>query len=511
MKKALISVSDKTNLEFLARSLYSLDFEIIATTSTAKSIRSYDIPCKTVEEVTGFYEILDGRVKTLHPHIHGGILANLSLEKHRRELEHLGIPTINLVVCNLYPFEEVLKKEAPHQELIENIDIGGVTLIRASSKNNEHVTTLCDPMDYQEVINELINFGEVTETTRLKLAMKGFILTAEYDIAIANYFQRLNNSNEHLLLSATKKETLRYGENQHQEASYYSLGDKTHYSVESSEILWGKPLSYNNILDIDACLMTLKEFYDTPCCVAIKHNTPCGVGLGETALDAYINAYNVDPVSIFGGIVAFNKEVNEELATKLNETFLEVVIAPSFTDDAFNVLSKKKNLRIIKISLGDIGKSKEIKSVQDGLLVQDKDLQEIQNEKLEVVTKNESDIDFKTLIFLQKVCKFAKSNAIVVGQKNKVLGIGSGEVNRIDACKMAVERAINNVNYSKNEPLCLASDAFFPFDDIIDYIKDFNIKYVIQPGGSMNDGLVIDKANDACIEMVFTNTRHFKH
>ncbi len=513
MSKALISVSDKSNLEFLAKALVECGYEIIATGSTAKAIKSFGVDCKTVEDITGFPEILGGRVKTLNPFVHGGILANLSIKSHVEELEKMGIPQINLVVCNLYPFEEVLKKEnADHSELIENIDIGGVTLIRASSKNHNHVTTVCNPEDYERIIDELRSEGQVSYKTRLDLAMKGFIQTAQYDIMIANYFQRKNESDNSLLVSAQKKGELRYGENPHQSAVYYSVNTKTCYSLETSEVLWGKPLSYNNMLDIDANLMILKEFTNyKSASVAMKHNTPCGVGVGENALEAYTKAYNVDPVSIFGGIVSVNQEVDKGLAEKMVETFLEIVMAPSFTKEALEVLKTKKNLRILKISVGEIKDRKEVKSVQDGFLVQDTDLLKVENESFEVVTNGVIDIDIKALSFLQSVCKFAKSNAIVIGQKDTVLGIGSGEVNRIDACKIAIERALKNKLFNKAEPLYLASDAFFPFSDIIKYVKEYNVKFIIQPGGSLRDKEVIEEANKELIEMVFTGVRHFKH
>ncbi len=511
MKKALISVSDKSNLEPLAKALKEANFDIIATGSTATTIRDFGIDCLSVEDVTGFNEILGGRVKTLHPKIHGGILANLDIDAHKEELKKLEIPEISIVVCNLYPFEKVLQNtESTHMELIENIDIGGVTLIRAGSKNHNHVAILSDPMDYGVVIEELKKEGQVSAETRLRLATKGFIQTAKYDVMIANYFQEKIESKEALLISGTLKSDLRYGENPHQNAGYYASSKKTAYSIETSEILWGKELSFNNMYDLEAGLMTLKEFSE-PCAVAIKHNTPCGVGVSYDIFEAYVNCYNADPVSIFGGIVALNREVDEKLATKLNETFLEIVLAPSFTDEALDILKKKKNLRIIKIKLDKIKGKVEIKSVQDGYLVQDTDLLNVKDEELKVVTNNKSDVDFETLTFLQNICKFAKSNAIVIGQKGLLLGIGAGETNRIDACKLAMERALKNVSYKKEEPLFLASDAFFPFEDIIEFVKEHNVKYIIQPGGSIRDKYVIEEANKAGIEIVFTGVRHFKH
>lgn len=511
-KKALISVSDKSNLEILAKGLVDANYDIIATGSTAETIKSYGIECLTVEDVTGFNEILGGRVKTLHPKIHGGILANLSLPEHKKQLEELNIPEIGIVVCNLYPFDKVLEnEESTHGELIENIDIGGVTLIRAGSKNHNHVALVCDPADYPMVVDELKANKTISDETRLALATKGFVHTAKYDIMIANYFQKKTNKKDNLLIAGELKSDLRYGENPHQKATYYSNGEKTAYSIETSEILWGKELSYNNMADLEANLMILKEFSDKPCSVAIKHNTPCGVGIGKTIHQAFENCYNADSVSIFGGIVSVNQEIDTELATSLNKIFLEIVLAPSFTEEALTILKQKKNLRIIKIKTDKIVNKIEMKSIQDGFLLQDTDLLNVKDETLTVATEQKSDIDFDTLVFLQNICKYVKSNAIVVGQKDILLGIGGGETNRIDACKLAMERALKNISYDKNQPLYLASDAFFPFSDIIDYVKDLNVKFIIQPGGSIRDKEVLDAANKAGIEIVFTGVRHFKH
>ncbi len=511
MKRALISLSDKTNLEYLSKELAELGFDIIATGSTAKAIKDYGVACKTVKEVTGFDEILGGRVKTLNPKVHGGILADFTNQDHIVDLDKHGIDKIDVVVCNLYPFEKVLARDnASHEELIENIDIGGVTLIRAGSKNHKNVALVCDPSDYERLITELKEDGCVSDKTRLDFAKKGFIHTANYDIMIANYFQDVAGTRDALLCSGELKAELRYGENPHQKAYYYGSG-RTSYSIESSYILWGKRLSYNNLLDIEANLMILKDFTE-PTAVAIKHNTPCGVGVADNIIDAFERCYNVDPVSIFGGIVSFNREVDALLAERLNKIFIEVVLAPAFTDEALEILKSKKNLRIIEINTTPITSKLEVKKIQDGYLVQDADVMDTYSEKAEVVTHDDvSDDELGTLRYLQKVCKYAKSNAIVIGQEGLLLGIGSGEVNRIDACKLALERARENVMFDKDKPLYLASDAFFPFKDVIEHVAPYNIKYIIQPGGSIRDDEVISEANKNDIKMVFTGVRHFKH
>ncbi len=512
MKKALISLSDRSNLEYLAKELKKLNFEIIATGSTAVAIKKFGVECKTVKDITGFEEILGGRVKTLNPKIHGGILADFTNKNHLEELKKHDIDKIDLVVCNLYPFEEILNENNnSHEKLIENIDIGGVTLIRAASKNHKNVSLVCDINDYEKIINELKNFGEIKKETKLALATKGFIHTATYDIIIANYFQHITGAKEALLCKGKLKSELRYGENPHQKAYYFKDGN-TSYSVESSEILWGKALSYNNILDIEANLMILKDFKQ-PTAVAIKHNTPCGIGMDEKSINkAFEKCFNVDTVSIFGGIVSVNREIDINLANKLNEIFLEIVMAPSYTEDALKILKSKKNLRIMKIKTNDIVNKIEVKKIQDGYLVQQLDNIDPFKEEIKVVTNHKiEENELYTLKFLQKVCKYAKSNAIVIGQEGLVLGIGSGEVNRIDACKLALERAKNNLMYDENKPLYLASDAFFPFPDIIKYTKSHNLKYIIQPGGSIRDDKVIEEANKNNIKMVFTGVRHFKH
>ncbi len=511
MKRALISLSDKTNLEYLSQQLNILGYEIVATGSTAKAIKNFGVDCKTVEDVTGFEEILGGRVKTLNPKIHGGILADFSNEEHKRDLQKHNIQQIDLVVCNLYPFENVLSnKNSTHDELIENIDIGGVTLIRAASKNHKNVSIVCDVNDYENIINEIKSCGKIKEETKLNLAKKGFIHTAMYDIMIANYFQKETNSNDALLCKGELKYELRYGENPHQKAYYFKDG-KTSYSVESSEILWGKQLSYNNILDIEANLMILKDFSE-PTAVAMKHNTPCGIGVDENIVNAFEKCYNVDKVSIFGGIVSVNREIDATLANRLNKIFLEIVMAPSFTDEALQILKTKKNLRIMKINIDKLDEKMEVRKIQDGYLVQEADMLDTFTEKAEIVTNGKvEENELHTLRYLQKICKYAKSNAIVIGQEGILLGIGSGEVNRIDACKLALQRAKNNVMFDETKPLYLASDAFFPFPDIVEYVSEHNLKYIIQPGGSIRDDKVIEEANKHNMKMIFTGIRHFKH
>jgi len=528
-KYVLISLTDKNNLDVLMKNLKKHDYNVIATTSTAKAIREIGYDCQLVEDITSFPEMLGGRVKTLQPEIHGGILADLKQESHIEDLKKHDINPISLVVCNLYPFEQVIEREKQrHQEVvekgsdkeivdslqqmdsdaIENIDIGGVTLIRAASKNYKHVTLLCDPSDYEEYVQKL-NDDELTTEYRKTLAQKGFIHTANYDSMIANFFMETNDELEQLLVSAPLKKKLRYGENPYQEAYYFEDNKKSSYSMNTSQILQGKELSYNNLLDIDAAYHSIYEF-DVPCAVALKHNTPCGIGFGQDLLEAYDACYKVDPVSIFGGIVIFNGIVDQELAQKLNEIFLEIVIAPDFTKEALIEFSNKKNLRVIK---GDFAKDRyqdySMRSITGGYLYQ---FAKEENIEFEVVTKKTiDDITKDNLLKLFKFVKNVKSNAIVIGQGNKVLGISGGMVSRIDASNFAISKAINNSEYNKDEPLILAGDAFFPFADIVDLAKQYNIKYLVHPGGSMNDDKVIAACDENDIAMAFTGIRYFKH
>ncbi|WP_423363752.1 bifunctional phosphoribosylaminoimidazolecarboxamide formyltransferase/IMP cyclohydrolase [Mycoplasma sp. P36-A1] len=522
-KYALISISDKKNLEILVSGLIRNNIKIIATTSTHNAIKDLGFESIKVEDVASFPEMLDGRVKTLQPQIHGGILADLSKDNHLEDLKKYNINPISIVVCNLYPFENVLsnyqeklndkslsEKELSniHADLIENIDIGGVTLIRAASKNNKFVSILCDPNDYEGYVQALDNQTLNIDYNK-KLACKGFITTANYDSAIANYFMAYEEIKEQLLISQPLKEKLRYGENPFQEAAFYENKNKTSYSLNTSTVLQGKQLSYNNVLDIDSAYQAIYEF-EEPTCIALKHNTPCGIGFANDSLNAYLDAYNTDPISIFGGVIIFNTEVDEKTATKLAEIFLEIIIAPAYTEEALKVLSKKKNLRVI---LGNFNKENidftQIRSVSGGYLKQAKLDQEV---GINVVTSNSIGYnETKMLKRLYQSVRHVKSNAIVIGQQNLILGICGGMVSRVDSVDVALKKAQNHINYNKEIPLMLASDGFFPFNDIVDYCIQYNIKYIIQPGGSINDEKLIKACNENGINMIFTGVRYFKH
>ena len=532
-KYALLSLTDKSNLAILISSLVNHNFKLIGTTSTAKTIKDLGYECQLVEEITNFPEILEGRVKTLQPQIHGGILADLSKENQLADLEKHQINPISVVVCNLYPFEEVLEKETKrHQEvvtsknseaiekseqqlastMVENIDIGGVTLIRAASKNYQHVTILCDPQDYNTYIEHLNN-NQVSNDYRKSLAMKGFIHTANYDSMIANYFMeteaKQTETLSQLLISAPLKQKLRYGENPHQKAYYFEKNKTTSYSMSSSQVIQGKELSYNNLLDIDAAYNAIYEF-DQPCALAFKHNTPCGIGFAEDILKAYLKCYEVDPVSIFGGVVIFNQPVDLQLAQKLNEIFLEIIIAPDFSKEALQEFSNKKNLRVIK---GNFDKKQyhgeQIRSINGGYLLQDSLSTSL---AFDVVTTTGIDNKVKEqLLNLYKVVKSVKSNAVIYGQGQEVLGISGGMVSRIDACEFGMQKVIKHPAYQNNEPLLLASDAYFPFNDIVELAVQNKIKYIIQPGGSINDEKLIAACNEKGIAMAFTGKRYFKH
>jgi len=502
-KTALISITDKTNLDLLVKGLLDNGYEIVATTSTYKAIRDLGFKAKSIEEITSFPEMLGGRVKTLQPEVHGGILADLSKEDHQEDLKKHKISPISVVVCNLYPFEEVLNKYKDdasdhHDELIENIDIGGITLIRAASKNNKYVSLLCDPSDYEDFIHRLEN-NQVDDNYRLYLAAKGFKTSANYDKLISSYFNKI-----------TKKEkTLRYGENPQQSASFVENDKKTSHSLNTSDILQGKELSYNNILDIDAAYQAIYEFDDLTC-IALKHNTPCGIGFGNTTLNAYVNAFNVDPVSIFGGIVITNGIVDDDAAKEMEKTFLEIIIAPEFTPQAKEVLSKKKNLRLVQ---GDFNKENvdftQTRSVSGGQLTQSYLSQPI--ELNNVTSKSIEPFRLDQLERLYKAVRHVKSNAVIIGQEDYILGISGGQVSRVDALDKAINNAIKNTNYNSDVALFLASDGFFPFNDVVDYCKQYNIRYIIQPGGSKNDEALIQACNENNIGMIFTNVRYFKH
>lgn len=509
-KRALISVSNKKGITEFAKSLTELGFEIISTGGTKKALEESGIPVMSVSDVTGFPEILEGRVKTLNPYIHGGLLAKFSNENHEAQLKQHGIDPIELVCVNLYPFAETIAKpNVTVEDAIENIDIGGPTMLRASAKNHEFVTVVVDPTDYEVVLSELKGSGEVTKETRRRFAAKVFRHTAAYDAMIAEYMTDLagEEAPEKLTVTYELKQSLRYGENPHQKASFYQKPLGSLFSIANATQLHGKELSYNNINDADAALQIVKDFSE-PTAVAVKHMNPCGVGVGETTFEALSKAFEADPVSIFGGIVALNREVDRTTAEKLHEIFLEIVIAPNFSEEALEILTGKKNLRLLTIPF-DGGNKAEVKltSIEGGLLVQDQDRFSFENATISVVTKREpTEEEWKALQLGWKVVKHVKSNAIVVNNSEMTLGVGAGQMNRVGAAAIAVEQA-----GERAVGAVLASDAFFPMDDTVEAAAKAGITAIIQPGGSIRDADSIKKADEYGIAMVFTGVRHFKH
>lgn len=510
MKRALISVYDKTGITDFSKELKELGWEIISTGGTFKILEEAGIECIEVEDITNFPEILDGRVKTLNPYIHGALLYKREEDSHVETINNMKIKAIDMVVNNLYPFEETLKKsEVTNEEIIENIDIGGPAMIRAAAKNYKDVTVIVDPNDYKKILNELKENSKTTISTRQYLARKVFNHTAYYDTLISSYFNKLENVDfpEKLTLAYKSKKQLRYGENPHQEASFYEDVIKEEGTISSAVQIHGKELSFNNINDANGALETLKEF-DEPTVVAVKHANPCGVGSGKELLDAYKKAYECDTVSIFGGIIAVNREINKDVAEKINEIFIEIIMAPYYTEEALKILTRKKNIRILKIDniINKKYKEKNIKKVLGGLLIQDRDTLILTNEFKVVTERKPTKNELKDLIFAWKVAKNIKSNGVVLAKDGGTLGLGLGEVNRIWAVENAINRAGNKVHGS-----VVASDGFFPFKDSIEIIGKAGIKAVIQPGGSIRDEEVIAEANKNGISMIFTGMRHFKH
>ncbi|MDM1548803.1 bifunctional phosphoribosylaminoimidazolecarboxamide formyltransferase/IMP cyclohydrolase [Empedobacter falsenii] len=501
-KQALISVSDKSNLLEFAKFLVEQDYKILSTGGTYKHLQDNGIEVTEVKDVTGFPEILDGRVKSLHPAIHGGIMARRSDENHMATIAEHGINPIDIVIVNLYPFFEKMNTGLSEAEMIEFIDIGGPSMLRSSAKNFYDVTVVTDVNDYEVVMNEIRENGSTSIETRKLCAGKVFNLTSAYDAAISTYI--LGEDFPQFLESSYEKVMdLRYGENPHQKAAYYV--DKTkNGAMKDFEYLQGKELSFNNIRDMDLAYKVVSEFEETTCC-AVKHSTPCGVAIGDSTLIAYEKAYECDPMSIFGGIIAFNREVDGKTAVELNKIFLEIVIAPSFTNEALEIFKQKKNLRIIKVKNPVSDKVTYVK-VDGGLIVQSTDNQF--STDLKVVTEVQpTDRQMTDLVFAQKIVKWVKSNAIVVATNGQAYGIGGGQTNRIWAAQQAIARAKEKVE----EDLVLASDAFFPFRDVADFAAENGIKAIIQPGGSIKDQESIDACNEREIPMVFTGMRHFMH
>jgi phosphoribosylaminoimidazolecarboxamide formyltransferase/IMP cyclohydrolase len=520
--KALLSVSDKTNIAELARGLVELGWEIVSTGGTAKFLSERKIPVTPIESVTGFPEILSGRVKTLHPKIFGGILALRDDPKHQSELAAQAIPKIDLVCVNFYPFMEAAKKpNLTEAQLIEEIDIGGPSLVRAAAKNFQHVIVLTDPSDYETVLDELRQ-GGVSEVTRRRLALKAFAKVAELDIAIYQTLQERwvltphpslpspsqgrgdGGEGERLFLAYTKVQELRYGENPHQRAALYRNALAPGLSSQI-EVLWGKELSYNNWLDTESALALLGELAP-PACVIIKHNNPCGVARGKTLLEAYERALECDPVSAFGGIVALNQTVDRKLAEKLNEIFLEIVVAPDFAPDALPILQQKKDRRLLRYR--ELRFPKEtLRFLGGDLLVQDADAIVIQENSWKVLDDVAlSEAERRDLIFAFTVCKHVKSNAIVVAKDEATLGIGAGQTNRVGAARIALAQAGERARGA-----VLASDGFFPFPDTVELAAQYGIAAIIQPGGSVRDPEVFEAARKHKITMVLTGVRHFRH
>jgi len=510
-KRALFSVSDKTGVVDFARRAAALGYEILSTGGTQKELEGAGVPVVNVADVTGFPECLNGRLKTLHPAIHGGILAQRGNADHMAQLELLNIGLIDIVCINLYPFKQTIRKEGVAlDQAIENIDVGGPTLIRAAAKNWEDVVVLVDPEDYDGVIEQLES-GGVPPERKFELAYKVFEHTAHYDAVIADYLRRKIGRQypETFTLTYEKAQDLRYGENPHQSAAFYRAIGRLEGSLAQAEQIHGKELSYNNIADGAAAVAIVKEF-ERPCAVAIKHANPCGVGLGQSVLEAYQNAHDADPVSIYGGIIALNRTCDLETAKKLTEIFLEIVIAPGYTDEALEVLMVKKNVRLLTledISLPIPEYASDFKKIQGGLLVQEADRILYGEPDLKTVTRRQPTPEERTALdFAWRVCKHVKSNGIVLVGGDKTVGVGPGQTNRVTALELAIRYAGDNAKGS-----VMASDAYFPFPDCVALAAQAGVTAIIQPGGSIRDQESIDAADKAGIAMLFTGTRHFKH
>ncbi|MEH7361099.1 bifunctional phosphoribosylaminoimidazolecarboxamide formyltransferase/IMP cyclohydrolase [Priestia megaterium] len=509
-KRALISVSDKEGIVSFAQELKDLGVEIISTGGTKRTLEENGIDVIGISEVTGFPEILDGRLKTLHPNVHGALLALRDNEEHQAQMKEHNISPIDFVVVNLYPFKKTIEKEdVTLAEAIENIDIGGPTMLRSAAKNYRSVSVVVDPSDYATVVEELKADGNVSFETNQRLAAKVFRHTAAYDALIAEYLTNITGETtpEKLTVTYERVQGLRYGENPHQQASFYKKPLTQKGSIATATQLHGKELSYNNINDANAALQIVKEFKE-PAIVAIKHMNPCGVGVGETIAQAYQKAYEADPTSIFGGIVAANRPIDRETAIQLKEIFLEIIIAPAFDQEALDVLTAKKNLRLLTIELDEKAKKEAfLTSVKGGVLVQDEDVLGFDDATITVPTKREpTEKEWADLKLAWKVVKNVKSNAIVLAKDDMTIGVGAGQMNRVGAAKIAIEQA-----GEKAQGSALGSDAFFPMGDTVEAAAKAGITAIIQPGGSIRDEESIAKADEYGIAMVFTGVRHFKH
>ncbi len=521
IERALISVSDKKGIVEFCRALSDFGIELVSTGGTASLLRENKVAVKDVSELTGFPEMMDGRVKTLHPKVHGGILALRDNPEHLAKMKEHGIAPIDLVVANLYPFEATVARGAPFEEIVENIDIGGPSMVRAAAKNHQQVGVVVDPEDYGSILAELKeNNGSLSPATRFRLFTKAFQHTAHYDGAISNYFSSLDENKkpqswgQTVNIQVSKLQDMRYGENPHQSAAFYGTEGDTGPSIARAQQFQGKELSFNNILDADAALSTVLEFGDIAT-VAIKHNNPGGVATSKTSLvDSFRNANASDPVSIFGGVLAFNRPVDEETAKELKEIFLEIVIAPSFTPEAKAVLSSAKrllNIRLLEVGMNEPqGGGYDLRRVRGGMLIQDWDTGKVDVRACKVVTERKpTEAEYQALDFAWRVCRHVKSNTIVFSSPDQVLGVGAGQMSRIDSTKIAVLRSATHGLDLRGS--AVASDAFYPFRDGLDEAANAGAKSVIQPGGSIKDEEVIAAANEHGIAMVFTGMRHFRH
>ncbi|MBF0186532.1 MAG: bifunctional phosphoribosylaminoimidazolecarboxamide formyltransferase/IMP cyclohydrolase [Magnetococcales bacterium] len=528
IKRALLSVSDKTGLVDFARGLTSMGVALISTGGTAKLLRDNGMSVMDVSAITGFPEMLDGRVKTLHPIVHGGLLGLRDNPDHQEQMRNHSIDPIDMVVVNLYPFEATVAKEGcTLEEAIENIDIGGPSMLRSAAKNNRSVTVICDPDDYDTVLGEMKEGeGAVTTATNARLARKVFARTAAYDGAISNWLSSLDDDGtpqtfpETVTMQYSKAQEMRYGENPHQKAAFYLEAGSEEPSISGAEQLQGKALSFNNIHDANGALELVKEFQD-PACIVVKHTNPCGASVNENLLTAWQQARDADPVSAFGGVIAFNRTVTGAIADEISQMFVEAIIAPDFEEAALSTFAAKKNLRLLRtpdLSAGPVdADAMDVKRVVGGLLLQNRDLRVITPDDLKVVTERQpTEEELQDLLFGWKVVKHVKSNAIVYAKQRTTVGVGAGQMSRVDSSRIAVWKAQETAANAKREenPIAgssLASDAFFPFRDGVDAAAEAGAKAVIQPGGSIRDEEVIEAANEHGMAMIFTGFRHFKH
>lgn len=518
VKRALISVSDKTGIVEFAQKLNDLGVSIISTGGTFKVLKEAGIPVINISDVTGFPECLDGRVKTLHPNIHAGLLAMRSNPEHMKQVEELNVELIDMVVVNLYPFKQtIMKPDVTLADAIENIDIGGPTMLRAAAKNYQDVSVVIDPTDYEQVLSEIKETGAVSVKTNFYLAAKVFNHTAYYDTMIANYLRDkagLPKYPDTISMTFEKVQDMRYGENPHQSAAFYKEVGNSDGMLSGIEQLHGKELSFNNINDLHGALELLKEFDEEPTVVACKHSNPCGVASGKDIHEAYVRAYNTDPVSIFGGILCANRKIDKATAEEISKIFLEIVLAPDFDDDSLEVLEQKKNIRLLKLK--DVMKKQpetayDVKKVSGGILIQDIDSKLLGDELKVVTDRKPTEKEMEDLLFTWKVVKFTKSNGIAIGKDKQSVGIGPGQVNRIWATEQAIDHGTKQLGADVVKGAVLASDAFFPFDDCVEAAHKAGITAIIQPGGSKRDQDSIDACNKYGIAMVFTGMRHFRH